>query len=177
MSSKSTNFCGFSNFIVARSTLTCEDLSDDPFVTYFNLGNGQFFNVEGHREFASEWYNIGMQDYLPTWRWWWTKTFMGKNASDASTDMKAEFTWSDAWFGGSCLQISGETKMSYLQLFKTKYATAQSGDKLAIRYKVLSGNGKLEWACSTESEPTKAVTATIATNMAASDEWVEKPLT
>ena len=176
MSSKSTNFCGFSNFIVARSTLTCEDLSDDPFVTYFNLGNGQFFNIEGRREFTNGWYNIGMQDYLPTWRWWWTKTFMGKNASDASTDMKAEFTWDDAWFGGSCLQISGATDAAYLQLFKTKYATAQSGDKLTIRYKVLSGNGKIEWACSTEAAPTKAVSATIISNAAASDEWVEKTI-
>jgi hypothetical protein len=24
------------------------------------------------RQHSSEWYNIGVQDYLPTWRWWWS---------------------------------------------------------------------------------------------------------
>lgn len=176
MSSKSTDFCGFSNFIVARSTLASENLEDDPFVTYFNLGNGQFFNIEGVRTFNNEWYNIGMQDYLPTWRWWWTSSFMGKNPTDASTDMKAQFTWSDAWFGGSCLQISGETATSYLQLFKTMYKTANTGDKLKIRYKVLSGNGRIEWACSTKTDPTTEVSASINSNATATGKWEEKEI-
>ncbi len=174
--SKETDFHGFSSFITARSALTCDDLSDDPFVTYFNMGNGQFYNVEGERQFTGDWYNIGMQDYLPTWRWWWTSTFMGKNPSDATTDMTAEFNWTDAWFGGSCLQISGETTAAYLQLFKTKYQTARTGDKLTIRYKVLSGSGKMEWACSTEAAPKTEVKATIATNAETSDGWVEKTI-
>ena len=174
--SKATNFHGFSSFITARSALTCDDLEQDPFVTYFNMGNGQFYNVNGERQFTGDWYNIGMQDYLPTWRWWWTSTYMGKNASDATTDMKAEFNWTDAWFGGSCLQISGATDAAYLQLFKTKYQTARTGDKLTIRYKVLSGNGKMEWACSTEADPLTAVTATISSNATTSGGWIEKTI-
>ena len=174
-SSKATNFHGFSSFIVARSSLTCDDLANDPFVTYFNLGNGQFFNVEGKRTFNNEWYNIGIQDYLPTWRWWWTKSFMGKNADDASEDMTAEFTWDDAWFGGSCLQISGQTDAAYLQLFKTKYTTANTGDKILIRYKVVSGSGTMAWACTTEEKLTSTsdieVSRTIATNASAGEEW------
>ena len=173
-SSKATNFHGFSSFIVARSSLTCDDLANDPFVTYFNLGNGQFFNVEGERTFNNEWYNIGIQDYLPTWRWWWTKSFMGKNADDASEDMTAEFTWDDAWFGGSCLQISGQTDAAYLQLFKTKYATA-SNDKLTIRYKVVSGSGTMAWACTTEerlgSTGNKEISRSIVSNAAVTDDW------
>ena len=171
--SKATTFHGFSSFIVERSSLTCSDLAKDPFVTYFNMGNGHFFNVEGLTTFNNQWYNIGMQDYLPTWRWWWTSNFMGKSASDVTKELTAEFTWDDAWFGGSCLQISGKTDAAYLQLFKTKYKTATTGDYITIRYKVISGTGSLAWACSTEDAPTVEVAATIKNNAALTDDWQE----
>ena len=177
-SSTASEFWGFSTFITARSTLTPQDggsLATDPFVTYFNLGNGAFFNFEGKRTFNQEWYNIGIQDYMPTWRWWWTKSFMGKNASDASTDLTAEFTWDDAWFGGSCLQISGATDKAYLQLFKTKYPVINN-DKITIRYKVVSGSGSIALTTSTENQPTTEISATIIANAAAEDEWVEKTI-
>ena len=174
--STATNFHGFSSFITARSTLTPQDggnLATDPFVTYFNLGNGMFFKEEGETTFNQEWYNLGMQDFLPTWRWWWTKNFMGKNASDASTDMIAEFTWDDAWFGGSCLQISGATSKAYLQLFKTKYPVVND-DIVTVRYKVVSGSGTIALTASTESSPTTEVSATIVSNASADGEWIKK---
>ncbi|MBQ7819576.1 MAG: T9SS type A sorting domain-containing protein [Bacteroidales bacterium] len=177
--SKATDFHGFSSFITARSSLTPQDggdLSTDPFVTYFNLGNGTFFNYEGITTFNNEWYNIGMQDHLPTWRWWWTKNFMGKNASDASTDLTAEFTWNDAWFGGSCLQISGATDKAYLQLFKTKYPLV-SGDKVVVRYKVISGTGSIYLTGSTENAPTTEVSATINSSASFSSDWQTKTIT
>ena len=174
-----TNFHGFSSFITARSTLTPQDngsLATDPFVTYFNLGNGMFFKEEGVTTFNHEWYNLGMQDYLPTWRWWWTKNFMGKNASDASTDMTAEFSWDDAWFGGSSLQISGATTKSYLQLFKMKYPVVNN-DVVTIRYKVLSGTGKITLAVSTEGAETTEVASVIASSVKADEfTWVEKKI-
>ena len=166
-------FHGFSSFIAERSTLTCDNLANDPFVTYFNVGNGQFFNVKGETTFKKDWYNIGIQDYLPTWRWWWTKNFMGKTEADVSEDLTAEFYWKDAWFAGSCLSVSGKTDAAYLQLFKTKYNTAASGDYITIRYKVLSGSGSLAWACSVESAPKTEVTATIKNNIQPTGEWVE----
>ena len=174
-----TNFHGFSSFITARSTLMPQygngTLADDPFVTYFNLGNGKFFKEEGVTTFNQEWYNLGMQDYLPSWRWWWTKNFMGKNATDASTDMTAEFTWDDAWFGGSCLQISGATDKAYLQLFKTKYPLVNN-DIFTIRYKVVSGSGTIALTTSTESAPTTEIAATIKANASAEDEWEDKTI-
>ena len=60
---------GMSSMMSARSTLSW-NLGEEPFVTYFNLGNGKFFNWMGERQHNGEWYNIGVQDYLPTWRWW-----------------------------------------------------------------------------------------------------------
>ena len=156
-STTSTDAYGWAQYIVAKSVLTCDDLSTDPFVTNFNLGNGNFFNVAGERQVDTEWYNIGIQDYMPTWRWWATNTYMGRTEEEVSTDLSMEFTWDDAWFGGSCLQISGATDKTYLQLFKTKYATAKSGDYLTIRYKVLSGTGTIAWACSKEETETTSV--------------------
>ncbi|MBR5532786.1 MAG: T9SS type A sorting domain-containing protein [Bacteroidales bacterium] len=180
--SKSTEFHGFSSFITARSTLMPQygngTLADDPFVTYFNMGNGQFWKENGETAYNGVWYNIGVQDFLPSWRWWWTKNFMGKNASDATTDMEARFNWEDSWFGGTSLEIKGETDQAYLQLFKTQYATNNTGDYLTIRYKVLSGTGKMSWACSVESDAKEEVNATIATITTSTEigKWVEKQI-
>lgn len=172
-------FHGISSFITARSVLQSDNLANEPFVTYFNLGNGMFFNVEGETTFGKEWYNIGIQDYMPTWRWWWTSKFMGRTDEDVPAEgLNATFTWDDAWFGGSCLKISGSAETEYLQLFKTKYALNE-GDKLTIRYKVLNGNGGLAWACSAEGSETTEVAASIkgASSAAVYDEWVEKTVT
>ena len=179
-STSATSFHGFSSFMTARSTMMPQygdaTLADDPFVTYFNLGNGMFFKENGVTTFDHEWYNLGIQDYMPTWRWWWTKNFMGKNASDASTDMTAEFSWDDAWFGGSSLQISGATTKSYLQLFKMKY-TVVNNDVITIRYKVLSGTGKMTLAVSVENAETTEVASVIASSVKADEfTWVEKKI-
>ena len=177
--STATDFWGFSSFITARSSLKPQlgdnTLASDPFVTYFNLGNGMFFNVEGETTFNKEWYNIGIQDYLPSWRWWWTKSFMGKSKSDVSTDMLAEFTWEDAWFGGSCLQITGATDKAYLQLFKTQYEL-KSNDVFTIRYKVLSGTGTVSMTVSTEDAATTEVSSKIVEATQPNYEWKSKTI-
>ena len=177
--SKSTDFHGFSSFITARSTLMPQygsDLAGDPFVTYFNMGNGQFWKENGVTKYDGPWYNIGMQDQLPSWRWWWTNVFMGKEASNATTKMEALFNWEDSWFGGTSLEIKANeaTDKAYLQLFKTKYAI-KNGDIFTIRYKVLSGSAKLSLTTSTEAEPTTEVSASIGT-MSPTTEWKEKTI-
>ncbi|MGN0213962.1 MAG: LamG-like jellyroll fold domain-containing protein [Muribaculaceae bacterium] len=128
-------FFGMSKFVAAQSTL-CWDLGTEPFITYFNMGNGKFFNYKGKRQHSSEWYNIGVQDYLPTWRWWWSTAALG---TTATTSMKAYIDWNDAWFGGSSLHITGtDAGSNYLNLFKTHYAL-KSGDVITFRYKINSG--------------------------------------
>ena len=179
-STSATSFHGFASFITARSTMMPQygdgTLAADPFVTYFNLGNGMFFKEEGETTFDKEWYNLGMQDYMPTWRWWWTSNFMGKNFGDATTDMTAEFTWDDAWFGGSSLQISGATTKSYLQLFKMKYAV-KNNDVITIRYKVLSGTGRISLTLSTEDAAKTEKSAVIIASAKADEfTWVKKDI-
>ena len=175
-SSLETDNHGISSFVTARSPLITDDLAKEPFVTYFNLGNGFFFNVKGEREFNGEWYNIGIQDYLPTWRWWWTSKFMGREDTDVPEEgLKAEFTWDDAWFGGSCLSIYGKTTEEYLQLFKTEYPL-QTGDKFTIRYKVLSGSGDLFWSYCEKDNESRARANKIASLASTDGKWVENTI-
>ncbi len=133
-------FFGLSAFSSAKSSL-CWNLDEEPFISYFNLGNGRFFNWMGTRANSQEWYNIGVQDYLPTWRYWWAPTLLGRHIKADDVNMKATFTWDDAYFGGSSLKITGSDKEAYLHLFKTKFELKRN-DVITVRYKLLSGSAE-----------------------------------
>jgi endo-beta-N-acetylglucosaminidase D len=122
-------FHGFSKFVTAKSTLTSL-----PFVTRFNLGNGQWLKKDGVTTFDHKWYNIGMQDYLPTWRWW----IADDAGVEPSKPIQCDLTFDDAWFGGSSLKIHGETDKSNIRLFKTKFSVTPSTE-FSITYKINSG--------------------------------------
>lgn len=174
----SASFFGMSKMIVARSTMS-GDLDREPFVTYLNLGNGRFFNIQGDKVHSGEWYNLGLQDFMPTWRWWQSTSFMGRTESDIPAQpLNVEFTWEDAWFGGSCLEVSGQTSAEYLQLFKTKYAV-KNGDVLSIRYKVIRGTGAMRWATTSSASGGSEVGADIlkASDKIQQGEWVEAKIT
>lgn len=134
-------FPGMARFMSARSALKW-DLDNEPFFTAFNLGNGRFFNYDGHRCHNSDWYDLSTQDYLPTWMWWLADTWLGH---EVSGDIKAGFTWDDAWLGGSCIRIAGSTRHSFLHLFKTEYSL-KSGDRITLRYKRLNGQATIRLA-------------------------------
>lgn len=149
------DFFGMSKLMTARSSLKW-NLSDEPFYTYFNLGNGKFFNYRGTRQHNSEWYNIGIQDFLPTWRWWFADKFLGRDASNVPAGgLDAEFVWDEAWMGGSLMRVYGSVADEYLHLFKTEFGL-KKGDVVTLRYKVLSGSADAYLALSAkgnESEP------------------------
>jgi endo-beta-N-acetylglucosaminidase D len=149
-------FFGVSKFKRAESTL-CWDLSNEPFITYFNMGNGQFFNWMGDRVSDSGWYNIGIQDYMPTWRYWWTPTLMATSVDSEGVGMTATPIWTDAYFGGSCLQIKGTASEAYLQLFKTQFQL-QRNDVITVKYKLVSGSvDKLSLVATLEGAETDPV--------------------
>ena len=173
------SFHGMSSFMTAKSTLAW-NLDEEPFITYFNLGNGIFFNWKGERQHNGEWYNIGVQDYLPTWRWWFsTKLLSGKASDVASNGLDAEFTWEDAYVGGSTLRIFGSTTSEYLHLFKTKYAV-KDGDVITLRYKHVAGSASIKLVLTaTGKETTSLGDLTICKSSSVADEdiWVEKSFT
>lgn len=181
------NFAGMSSMMNARSVLN-NQISTEPFYTYFNLGNGQFFNWKGERMNSNQWYNIGVQDYTPTWRYWFAPTWMQKDVTEGTTHMTADFTWEDAYFGGSCLKIEGSATQEYLHLFKTEFAVAAT-QILTIRYKLLEGSGDIDLLLGPKNgaEPTQMVysLATVANSeeiqdasyKKGADGWVTKQVT
>lgn len=170
------SFHGMSSFMTARSTLAW-NIGEEPFITYFNLGNGKFFNWQGVRSHDKEWYNIGVQDYLPTWRWWFTTELLGRDAAAVATDgLDAEFVWDDAWMGGSTMHIFGSTTEEYLHLFKTQFAV-EDGDVITLRYKLKSGTADVKLiltALGNEDESLGDLSVCTAAQEADEDVWVER---
>ena len=168
---------GMCSMMSARSTLQW-NLGEEPFVTFFNLGNGTFFNWKGVRANNNEWANVGVQDYLPTWRFWFHNNWLGKTTASVPSGIDAQFIWDDAYVGGSCLEISGTTSGTYLHLFKTKFAL-QSGDEITIRYKLMEGSSNIQLAgCYEGAESTELLSDYIATSSDHfdQDKWVEKKI-
>lgn len=148
-----TNWHGMSTWMTAKSTLSW-NLTDEPFISYFNLGNGKFFNWNGERKNNNPWYNIGVQDYLPTWRWWFSTDLLGRNVPARGLD--AEFTWDDAYVGGSCVRVFGSNANEYLHLFKTEYAL-QAGDVITFKYKHLNGSGDVKLVLTAKGSETSPI--------------------
>ncbi len=164
------NFHGISAMSSAKSALAWS-LDEEPFYSFFNMGNGQFFNIKGDKAYKGEWYNIGMQDYLPTWRYWFAKDYLSTNIVE--NGLKATFTWDDAWFGGSCMKIYGTSATEYLHLFKTKFALKQ-GDKIRLRFKVVSGTADIKLVASAEGKEANEVGAyVLKSDDIELGEWVE----
>ena len=173
-----TDFAGMSAMMTARSSMSW-DLAVEPFITYFNLGNGKFFNYGGVRKNDRPWANVGVQDYLPTWRWWFASKLLGRTAADVpATGLDAEFVWDDAYMGGSTVRVHGSTPKEYLHLFKTKYAL-KTGDVITFRYKVKGGKADASLVFTTEDavNAEKAYPVLASTDEADEDKWVEKTIT
>ena len=172
--SPSTSFHGVAKLVAAKSTLSWTANDYFPFITYLNLGNGRFFNNEGVTTYDDEWYNIGMQDFMPTWRWWITTSYMGRSTSNVPSDTHASFTYDDAWFGGSCMKLTFDNSVSgwrYIQLFKTQFPIADANYTLRVRYKVLSGSANMQYTMSKEGAESTAITQAMGTMKAGTGEW------
>lgn len=150
------DYFGMSRFMTARSAMGW-NLADEPFISYFNLGNGKFFNYKGERMHNSEWYNIGVQDYMPTWRFWFADQFLGnKPANIPASGLDAAFSWNEAWFGGSSLRITGSTPDEFLHIFKTNFQLANN-DVITVRYKLASGKANINLALSLNGKESEIV--------------------
>ena len=169
---------GMAKFMTARSPLSW-DLAEEPFITYFNLGNGKFFNLNGERKTNTPWYNVGMQDYLPTWHFWFANKLLGRTSADVPAEgLDAQFVWDDAYFGGSTLKVFGTTANEYLHLFKTKYAL-KKGDVITVRYKLNEGATDLDLVLSAEGSESTGVAYNLckADRVADVNDWVKQTFT
>ena len=172
------DFHGMSSFMTARSSMSW-DLKDEPFISYFNLGNGKFFNYKGVRKNDRPWANVGVQDYLPTWRWWFASKLLGRTAADVPANgLDAEFVWDDAYMGGSTVRVFGSATKEYLHLFKTKYEL-KTGDVITFRYKVKGGKSDASLVLATEDNVNveKAYPVLASADDVDEDKWIEKTVT
>lgn len=133
---KMASFCGMAEFFPERSTIH----GKQPFLTHFNLGNGEFYYHNGAKMTKGGWYNMAAQDLVPTYRW----LVYNAGTTTVNTLMKPAFHHGDAYVGGSCLRLSGNvgTTGADVILYKTDMQLANAPiAKVAV--KNISGNGSL----------------------------------
>ena len=155
---------GYATAVIERSTL-----DELPFVTRFNLGNGRFFNKEGVTTWNHKWYNYGMQDLLPTWRWWVDN---GDGKTVPADAVAIDFTFDDAWFAGSCLKLHGATKRSDVRLFATKWNVAAADDEFRLVFKPKAAAAGFELMVAKENGESNFVYVPVKGNIKAG-EWNE----
>ena len=158
------NWHGYATAVIERSTL-----DELPFVTRFNLGNGRFFNKEGKTTWNHKWYNYGMQDLLPTWRWWVDN---GDGKTVPADAVNLDFCYDDAWFAGSCLKIHGATQRSDVRLFATKWNVEAANDEFRLVIKPKSATTNLELMVAKENGENSFVYVPVAGDIKAG-EWNE----
>ncbi len=109
---------GVSHYIPVRTASTLL-----PFSTDFNLGHGLNFYDAGSVLRAGAWHNLSHQAALPSW------TFYGN-------DLDIDYSFDDAYSGGSCLEISAANSGTYqIPLFSTRLVptTLQVRAEIAVK--------------------------------------------
>ena len=155
---------GYSKAVLEQSTLT-----ELPFITRFGLGNGQWLKKQGETTFSHKWYNIGMQDFLPTWRWWIDN---GDGKTVPADAIECDFTFDDAWYGGSCLKLHGATALSHVRLFNTRFSVESADDEISLTFKVNSGTDpKLKLTVSCIGSESQFASAAILSDGVEQGKW------
>lgn len=128
-----------------------------PFETHFNLGNGESYFYKG-KIAAGSWYNMSMQDIVPTYRWLVTKKGDMKTYAN---DIDVRFTHEDAYVGGSCIRLSGATAAGNdVILYRTALKASAGNVKVNIALKGAAGASNLAVILKKEG----------------SDSWIEVPV-
>ncbi len=118
---------GVANFTVEHSVIGAF-----PFVSHFNLGAGEGFFLQGRKVSNRPWFNMGIQDLLPTWQWWQEPMHGGLHREAAKyAPLNVRYDQSVAFDGGASLHISGrlQAKQSVaLRLYKTQLRVENADD-------------------------------------------------
>ncbi len=131
-----------------------------PFNTHFTLGNGDFYAYKGKKTLDA-WYNMGQQDYVPTYRW----LLYQKGTTNESTALNVAFTHKDAYIGGSALHL-------------TSSATGSGTDVVLYRAKlnVTGSNPKVTVALKSGKEGTNASNLSVIVKKFNNSTWYETTL-
>ncbi|OQO68526.1 mannosyl-glycoprotein endo-beta-N-acetylglucosamidase [Enterococcus villorum] len=127
-----TNWPGISAFSVEQTAIT-----QWPFVTNFNVGNGYGYSINGKQVSTKEWNNRSLQDILPTYR------FIIEEGT--GNDLTGSVDYTTAFNGGSSLAFKGkmaEKVSSKIKLYQTKVkieknmtftTTAKATDRTSLK--------------------------------------------
>jgi hypothetical protein len=105
-------FGGFASMAPERSAIQ----GNLPFNTNFIVGNGDIYFYKGKKT-ADSWYNMGAQDYVPTYRWLLTKAGDLKTVTTDPLDVR--FTHEEAYIGGSSVRLSGKASATDVVIYKS----------------------------------------------------------
>ena len=128
------DFCGLAEYMPERSVI------NKPFLTHFNLGNGKAYYFKGAARTQGGWYNMASQDLVPTYRW----LVYDANTTVINKTFVPTFTHSDAYVGGTCLSLKGETGTNGVDVVLYKTALKLNSHPVAhVAVKQLSATGTL----------------------------------
>ena len=147
-------FAGMAHWIPERSAIQ----GDLHFRTHFTLGNGDRYFYKGKNSHNSEWYNMGSQDLVPTYRWLRYKS----NTTTVSSDIDVNYTHLDAYTGGSCIELTGA-------------ATAEGTDIVLFKTSLKAGNGAYAKLAVKTIKDVTASDLYLILKKAGSDAWLEFP--
>ncbi|MFC0672893.1 endo-beta-N-acetylglucosaminidase [Brachybacterium hainanense] len=106
---------GMADYVHARSAV-----AELPFLTRFNTGASDQFSLAGRRSSAEPWYNLGIQDLLPTWQFWTRNLTTGEPATGP---LDVDYDLGTAFDGGASLAITGTPQDDdgvEIRLFRTE---------------------------------------------------------
>lgn len=138
---KLSRFGGLAQFVAERSTV----IGNLPFLTNFQIGNGQLYNYKG-RQTAGSWYNMANQDIVPTYRWLVVDD-VSASTKVTNTSIQPRFSYDDAYTGGSMLEITGcGTTAGDIVLYKTDLVVAGANPvaKVAVKTPAAAGSTNLQ---------------------------------
>ncbi|GII57097.1 hypothetical protein Pth03_54860 [Planotetraspora thailandica] len=152
---------GLSTYIAESTPVTSK-----PFVTGFDTGQGDFYNVEGTRVRTGGWNNLSLQDVLPTYRW---------IVSSDGTKLKPSIDFGDAYNGGSSLRLTGRLDATNtVRLYETKLPVTRH-TKLSVVLKTpAAGPTDLKAAVSFTDAPTEFTTLDLGST--SGNGWEKKTL-
>ncbi len=122
---------GVANFIAERSVI-----GSAPFVSRFNTGAGNAFFLAGKKVSDTPWFNMGIQDVLPTWQWWMEPKSgaVGRKAPYVAP-LSIRYDQDLAFDGGSCLRVQGHIPAGggvALRLYKMRVVLEEEVSSLQL---------------------------------------------
>ncbi len=136
------NWNGIAHYIPANSAITAL-----PFVTNFNVGQGNLYKIDGNTRMTGPWTNLSVQDILPTWRW---------IVNTTGTKLTPSLDFTESYYGGSSLKVTGTlgaNQPQELKLYQTRLPI-QGDTSIRLIYKAsAAGDSQIEVGYAFEDAP------------------------